>query len=93
MLQTLLKHIKEKEKEKILVSKRVRNITYENSKPIVACEDGSTYSGDIVVGCDGVRSVVRQEMWRITDEEQPGKIPSSDKDCKPSVFPSISVAD
>ena len=83
MLQTLLKHINEK--EKILVSKRVRNITYENSKPIVACEDGSTYSGDIVVGCDGVRSVVRQEMWRITDKEQPGKIPSSDKDCKFSV--------
>ncbi|KAE9370063.1 FAD/NAD(P)-binding domain-containing protein [Stipitochalara longipes BDJ] len=77
VLQTLFKHIKDK--DKVFVNKRVRKITYENSKPIVACEDGSTYSGDIVVGCDGVHSVVRKEMWRITDKEEPGKIPSSDK--------------
>ena len=79
MLKTLLKYIKEK--DKVLVNKRVRRITYKDSKPIVACEDGSTYPGDIVVGCDGVHSVVRQEMWRIADKEAPGKIPVSDKDC------------
>lgn len=87
MLKTLLKYIKEK--DKVLVNKRVRKITYEDSKPIVACEDGSTYSGDIVVGCDGVHSVVRQEMWRIADKEEPRKIPVSDKTCKVFCTPTI----
>lgn len=79
MLETIYKYIQDK--EKILLNKRVRSIAYVQSKPVVTCEDGSTYSGDIVVGCDGVHSKVRGEMWRLTDEEKPGKIPSSDKDC------------
>ena len=62
-------------------------------KPIVTCEDGSKYSGDIVVGCDGVHSVVRMEMWRITDGQVPGKIPSSDKDCFSSVSESLFITD
>jgi 2-polyprenyl-6-methoxyphenol hydroxylase-like FAD-dependent oxidoreductase len=73
-----------KDKDKVQVNKRVRNIEYHNSKPTVTCEDGSKYTGEIVVGCDGVHSVVRKEMWRLTDLEEPGKIPASDKDCSSS---------
>ena len=79
MLQTLYKYIREQ--DKVLVNRRVRHIEYNNEKPTVTCEDGSKYTGDILVGCDGVHSIVRKEMWRIADKEEPGKIPISDKDC------------
>lgn len=91
MLQTLYKYIQEK--DKVLVNKRVRSVAYEDSKPIVTCEDGSKYSGDILVGCDGVHSIVRREMWRITDKEEPGKIPGSDKDCKYCPSKSLLITD
>ena len=80
------KHIRNK--NKVLVSKRVCSIEYHNEKPIVACENGSKYTGDIVVGCDGVHSAVRKEMWRLTDLNEPEKIPLIDKDCAPS-FPNF----
>jgi 2-polyprenyl-6-methoxyphenol hydroxylase-like FAD-dependent oxidoreductase len=30
------------------------------------CEDGSAFSGDVLIGCDGVYSKVRQELWRVS---------------------------
>lgn len=70
VLQTLHKYIKDK--NKVLVNKRVCEIEYQYGKPIVLCEDGSKDSGDIVVGCDGVHSAARKEMWRLTDLYEPG---------------------
>lgn len=70
------------DKSKVHVGKRVRSVVYENGRPVVVSEDGSKYHGDIVVGCDGVHSAVRREMWRICDEETPGKIPEKDKTCQ-----------
>jgi 2-polyprenyl-6-methoxyphenol hydroxylase-like FAD-dependent oxidoreductase len=81
VLQTLHKYIKDK--NKVLVNKRVCNIEYQHEKLIVLCKDGSKHIGDIVVGCDGVHSAVRKEMWRLTDLNEPGKVPLSDKDCTP----------
>ncbi|THC93325.1 hypothetical protein EYZ11_007181 [Aspergillus tanneri] len=39
----------------------------------VNCEDGSSYHGDVVVGCDGVNSKAstRSEMCRLANEEDP----------------------
>ena len=54
-------------------------VTETESEVSVACDDGSTYHGAILAGTDGVRSLVRREMWRIADEKVPGFIPSSDK--------------
>jgi 2-polyprenyl-6-methoxyphenol hydroxylase-like FAD-dependent oxidoreductase len=82
VLQTLHKHIRDK--NKVIVNEWVCSIEYRNEKPIVACEDGSKYTGDIVVGCDDVHSAVRKEMWRLTDLNELGKIALSDKDCAPS---------
>ena len=69
------------DQEKILLNKRVGNIGYEEGKVVVTCKDGSKYYGDLVVGCDGVNSVVRDEMWRISDLEK-GKETKEDRDCE-----------
>ncbi|KXH41096.1 hypothetical protein CSIM01_03302 [Colletotrichum simmondsii] len=34
--------------------------------------DGSVYSGDIVVGADGVHSTIRSEMWRLSQKSHSG---------------------
>jgi len=70
------------EQEKILVDKRVKGICYENGKAAVTCTDGSKYHGDLVVGCDGVNSVVRNEMWRISDLETARKETNEDRNCE-----------
>lgn len=45
------------------------------------CEDGTSYTGDILVGADGVNSKARSEMWRLADEQDPGLV-KADKNCK-----------
>ncbi|KAE8139749.1 hypothetical protein BDV38DRAFT_241112 [Aspergillus pseudotamarii] len=63
VLQTLYNKVQNK--SKILTGKRVQTI--DNSDPTmvnVITTDGSIYSGDIVVGADGIHSTVRQEMAR-----------------------------
>lgn len=41
--------------------------------------DGRVFTGSIVVGADGVHSLVRQEMWRIMDAEMPGSPTTNDR--------------
>lgn len=48
----------------------------------VACADGRTEQGDIVVGCDGVNSTVRQAIWTIANGTMPGHITSSEVSSK-----------
>lgn len=64
VLQTLYNKIQNK--SKVLTGKRVEAI--DSSDPTVVkviTTDGSIYSGDIVVGADGIHSTVRQEMARL----------------------------
>lgn len=50
------------EKDRCILNKRVKEIDHLEDGVNVHCDDGTTYSGDIVVGCDGVNSKVRDEM-------------------------------
>ncbi|KAF2163066.1 hypothetical protein M409DRAFT_68702 [Zasmidium cellare ATCC 36951] len=59
------------EKERCLLNKRVREIEHLELGVKVHCEDGTTYAGDVVLGCDGVNSKVRDEMWRIASQVDP----------------------
>lgn len=77
------------EKEKVLVDKRVVRVEYEDEKPVVFCADGEKFKGDIIVGSDGVRSIIRNEMWRLSELRCPGEIPASERTC-PYLFPVIS---
>ncbi|KAK5132877.1 hypothetical protein LTR08_008397 [Meristemomyces frigidus] len=72
VLQVLADHIRDK--DRILLTKRVRSIQHRADGVVVACEDGTSYHGDVVVGSDGVYSRVRQEMWRTANETSPGEI-------------------
>ena len=64
ILQVLYGQIRNK--SKILVNKRVQSVDISNSDFVtVITVDGSSYSGDIVLGADGAHSIIRQEMSRL----------------------------
>ncbi|KAK7698211.1 hypothetical protein SLS64_012781 [Diaporthe eres] len=66
-LQMLLKILYDnlKHQDRVLTNKHVVHVDMSPTGVLVTTEDGSSYSGDILVGGDGVHSKVRQEMWRI----------------------------
>jgi len=57
------------DRSKALVNSRVSKIDHSEKGVVVHCENGKEYAGDIVVGADGVHSVVREEMRRYADVE------------------------
>ncbi|KAI8965513.1 FAD binding domain protein [Daldinia sp. FL1419] len=69
------------QKDKMLLNKNVLNIEHADSGVTVNCEDGSSYHGDVVVGCDGVNSKasVRREMCRLASKEDPQLIPEAEE--------------
>ena len=64
VLQTLYNKVQDK--SKILTRKKVKTIDNSESTGVkITTTDGSVYSGDLVVGADGIHSIVRQEMARL----------------------------
>lgn len=84
VLQILYDHLHDQ--SKVQPGKRVAHIDHSQSGVKVVCQDGSQFEGDIVVGADGVSSKVRQEMWRIADDTEPGSIPARDKTAMTSTY-------
>jgi len=68
-----------RKKSAIHMKKELISVSILEEKVQVETKDGSVYTGDILIGADGVRSHVRQEIWRIADFEKPGYIPKGDK--------------
>jgi 2-polyprenyl-6-methoxyphenol hydroxylase-like FAD-dependent oxidoreductase len=66
----------------VLLNKRVHRLEHFRDFVKVTCKDGTEHVGQIVVGNDGVNSVVRKEMWRISDLEEPGKLSQKEKQCQ-----------
>ncbi|KAI5274669.1 FAD/NAD(P)-binding domain-containing protein [Aureobasidium subglaciale] len=66
ILQVLYDNIKDK--SKIFVEKKLSQVHQHPSGVTVTCEDGTSYTGDILAGADGVNSKARSEMWRLADE-------------------------
>jgi 2-polyprenyl-6-methoxyphenol hydroxylase-like FAD-dependent oxidoreductase len=54
-----------KDKSKVFPNKNIVTIEPSETGVTVKCADGSSYEGDILAGADGVRSKVREEMWRL----------------------------
>jgi 2-polyprenyl-6-methoxyphenol hydroxylase-like FAD-dependent oxidoreductase len=67
------------DKSKVLTNKGVSEVRQSTSRVEVVTADGETYHGDILVGADGIHSTVREEMWRLADQETPGYFPVSDR--------------
>ena len=80
VIQALYKHIPDK--SKILHGKRITRVDHFDDRVVVQCKDGSSYAGDIIVGADGVHSLVRQEMWRHANLASPGFITTSQESCE-----------
>ncbi|KAI8244550.1 FAD-dependent monooxygenase atmM [Colletotrichum sp. SAR 10_96] len=73
LLQVLYEKIRHK--DRVLTGKRVSRVEMTDSGVTVKTQDGSTYAGDILIGADGVRSTIRQEMWRLASEEKQNVFP------------------
>lgn len=71
------------DQSRVQVDTKVASLEHDQSgKVTVKVEDGRVYKGDLVVGADGVHSRVRNEIWRLADEEQPGFIKDKEKNSK-----------
>ena len=66
-------------KSAIHMQKELISVSILGEKVRVRTKDGSVYTGNILIGADGVRSHVRREVWRIADSERPGYISNRDK--------------
>jgi 2-polyprenyl-6-methoxyphenol hydroxylase-like FAD-dependent oxidoreductase len=76
IIQVLFDNLKDK--SKIHTGQRVTSIKSTQTVVTVRTEDGSTWTGSILVGADGVRSTVRQKMWGMAQEERSGHIGEDD---------------
>ncbi|KAK1142482.1 hypothetical protein N8T08_007844 [Aspergillus melleus] len=63
LLDILYKHLG-CDQGKVHLNKKVTRVEHLPIKVRVHCADDTVFEGDIAVGADGVRSKVRQEMWR-----------------------------
>ncbi|KAJ8110524.1 hypothetical protein OPT61_g6655 [Boeremia exigua] len=63
----------------VKLNKRVETIQHTDSCVRVILTDGTVEEGDIVIGADGVHSVVRPQMWEYANDFEPNVVPESDK--------------
>ncbi|KAJ5893615.1 hypothetical protein N7495_005306 [Penicillium taxi] len=57
--------------DRILVNKEVTNIQEDENGVKVTCSDDTSYEGDILIGADGVRSIVRRQLFNEGDKKMP----------------------
>ncbi|KAF3006803.1 hypothetical protein E8E13_010417 [Curvularia kusanoi] len=67
-------------KSRINLQKKISVVDHTQNGVTVTCEDGTSISGDVLIGCDGVHSVVRNEMWRLAHLHDQTSFSPSDKD-------------
>ncbi|KAL2069492.1 hypothetical protein VTL71DRAFT_14171 [Oculimacula yallundae] len=67
------------DKTKIRTSKKVLSIEHGETSVTVSCEDGSRFTGDIVIGADGIHSRTRQEMQKFAEKTGPAGLLEKDK--------------
>lgn len=67
------------DKSTIKLGKCVERIEHTKAGVRVVLTDGTVEEGDMVVGADGVHSIVRPQMWDYASKFEPSTIPESDK--------------
>ncbi|KAE8329154.1 hypothetical protein BDV39DRAFT_203419 [Aspergillus sergii] len=68
VLKVLYDHLAQHQ-DRVLTGKKVVKVEDLHGKVKVHCQDHSVFDGDLVVGADGVRSIVRQQMWDYMDSK------------------------
>lgn len=84
LLQILYDHIQYK--DRVLLNKAVTGIDLVKGGVNVTTADGSTYSGSIVVGADGIHSKVRSIMRALGTRLQPGYFDPEEEDRVPCYY-------
>lgn len=69
-------------KAKVLERARVEQVIEADSTVRVILEDGREFSGDLVVGADGVHSKMRDLMWKNANKAVPGSISVEEQQCE-----------
>lgn len=77
LIETLFQKLVDK--SRIYASCGALKVEYMDQGVRVETYDGRVFTGNIVVGADGVHSQVRQEMWRIMDAQIPGSPATDDR--------------
>lgn len=54
--------------------KGLRSIQFDGSKYLLDFEDGTVSSADVIIGCDGIKSIVRQHMGIIDSPKYSGQV-------------------
>ncbi|KAL4946754.1 hypothetical protein BDV06DRAFT_229653 [Aspergillus oleicola] len=68
VLEVLHKHLGPGQ-ERVLTNKKVVRVDHHPDGVKVHCSDQSVFEGDLIVGADGVRSVVRRQMWEYMESK------------------------
>ncbi|KAL5872991.1 hypothetical protein ACKVWC_008611 [Pyricularia oryzae] len=84
LLQFLYDHLKEK--DRVLLGKKVTRIDHIPGAARVYTEDGSSFEGSIAIGADGVHSVVRKELNRLAQKERPQAFPADQEEGIPAFY-------
>ena len=71
------------------IGARIMSVDENQDSVHVTTTSGTRFTGDILVGADGVHSIVRQEMWRLAREKAPGSF--SDNEIDRASFPLFSA--
>lgn len=79
LIQILYNKIQDK--SKVLTSEKVVTVQNGYSHVTVTTKTGNSYTGDMVVGADGIHSTVRQQMWQNAQATDPTWIDASEKQC------------
>lgn len=66
-------------KERVHTNKNVVSIELRGASALVTTQDRQTYAADLVIGADGVHSIVRSELWRLADEVSPSLVTEQEK--------------
>jgi FAD dependent monooxygenase len=65
LLEVLYTGLDERAKERVHGGKEVTRICHEGDVVQVHTRDGSVYTGDLVVGADGLHSIARSEVLKM----------------------------
>lgn len=73
LVQVLYDNLSESAKACYQTGKRVANVESTDTGVTVRCEDGSEFSGNMIIGADGVHSATRRQMRKLALAEEPSR--------------------